>query len=559
MTRSAGRKTLPFRGPGATLALLLTTAAGVGQADGPVLHVHFEPDPAEDLRWGATAARGQLPAALDTPSGMVRAPGDASRSGSVYGGASPGQGVDAAYQIDRLTTQPDVVRYDDPFSPSVAPFKRLFAFDRVGEGLELAVWDTRLRPLEIGGSTRAGEDAFFGDLQVDLVAGTPVRIPSVAPGARLRALHADPAVDVEVKVDGAGNWFAVGRVSTRVRLLMQLSVSRAVFGSRFAAESWDELARYTPTLPERVRDEADRVLEGLKVSRDQTPAEALERLVRHFRSFSPSAELPRAVGTEGLYEELALSRKGVCRHRSYAFLVTAHRLGLPARFVHNEAHAWVEVFDGRLWHRVDLGGAAGRIEYERPQEVPLHRPPQDAFPWPARSSPGAATPGISSSTGGEAPEGGARSQSGSDVGSEPDGAPGNGASGHDAPRSPAPGAATNRSSGAAGNPPPRPGRAPEGSSGAPSTVTLDLGHASIRRGHPLRVMGRLEGSTATCGFGRVDFALRTEEGRSIPLGSLPTDGTGAYSGEVIVPPDVPVGEHSVEVSSPGAPTCGPSR
>jgi len=127
--------------------------------------------------------------------------------------------------------------------------------------------------------------------------------------------------------------------------------------------------------------------------------------VAHFRSFAPSSELPAAATTEGLYEELALSRKGVCRHRSYAFLVTAHRLGLPTRFVHNEAHAWVEVFDGRLWHRIDLGGAAGRIEYERPPEVPLHRPPSDAFPWPARSDPGATTPGLGRPPAGEPSEG----------------------------------------------------------------------------------------------------------------------------------------------------------
>jgi len=542
------------------------SAAGAGQADGPTRHVRFDPDPAEDLRWGATAARGRLPAALDTPSGMVPAPGEASRSNSVYGGAGPGQGVDAAYQIDRLTTQPDVVRYDDPFSPSVAPFKRLFAFDRVGENLELAVRDTRRRVLEVGGSARAGEDAFFGDIQVELIADTPVRIPSVAPGARLLALHTDPAVDVAVEVDGAGNWFAVGERSTRARLLMQLSVPRAVFGSRFAATSWDELREHVSALPARVQDEADRVLERLGVSRLLQPAEALERLVAHFRSFAPSSELPAAATTEGLYEELALSRKGVCRHRSYAFLVTAHRLGLPTRFVHNEAHAWVEVFDGRLWHRIDLGGAAGRIEYERPPEVPLHRPPSDAFPWPARSDPGATTPGLGRPPAGEPSEG---PQDGAAPGSGQPGEPPR-TDGSSAPDGPLGDASS--AEGDAGDVDPGdlvPGVAPSdvvpggaspgAAQGPPSTVTLELGHASIRRGHPLRVMGRLEGAGGPCGFGRVDFALRTGEGRTIPLGSLPTDARGVYAGEVVVPPDVPVGEHGVEVTSPGAVGCGPSR
>ena len=47
----------------------------------------------------------------------------------------------------------------------------------------------------------------------------------------------------------------------------------------------------------------------------------------------------------GTSVDLALSQKGVCRHRAFAFLVTALGLGIPARMVINEAHAWVEVLD----------------------------------------------------------------------------------------------------------------------------------------------------------------------------------------------------------------------
>ena len=35
--------------------------------------------------------------------------------------------------------------------------------------------------------------------------------------------------------------------------------------------------------------------------------------------------------------DLALSKKGVCRHRAYAFTITAQGLGIPARMVMNEA------------------------------------------------------------------------------------------------------------------------------------------------------------------------------------------------------------------------------
>jgi hypothetical protein len=241
-----------------------------------------------------------------------------------------------------------------------------------------------------------------------------------------------------------------------------------------------------------------------------------------------------------------MSRKGVCRHRSYAFVITAHRLGLPARFVHNEAHAWVEVFDGALWHRIDLGGAAGRMEYERPPEVPLHRPPKDELPWPSHAAPASAAPGIPGS--------------GSSSGARADGSDREEARGADLP-----GRSSLSLEEARGFPTspegPDPRASVEGRAlrAAESEVSLDLGHQAIRRGHPLRVLGHLKGPGSQCGFGRVDFALRTTEGRIIPLGSLPTDAQGAYAGEVVIPLEVPVGEHHIQVTSPGAPGCGPSR
>ena len=85
-------------------------------------------------------------------------------------------------------------------------------------------------------------------------------------------------------------------------------------------------------------------------------ATTLRKLVWWFRSFKPG-ELERA--DDGLYLTLALSRRGVCRHRAYAFVITAHGLGIPARYVSNEAHVFVEAYvPGQGWLRIDLGGGA---------------------------------------------------------------------------------------------------------------------------------------------------------------------------------------------------------
>src|SRR6185436_1402792 len=93
-------------------------------------------------------------------------------------------------------------------------------------------------------------------------------------------------------------------------------------------------------------------------------------------------------GNDDIYLDLALSQKGVCRHRAFAFLVTALGLGIPARMVVNEAHAWVEVLGERNWQRIDLGGAAGSIEDATADARPAFRPPSDSFEWPASSESG---------------------------------------------------------------------------------------------------------------------------------------------------------------------------
>ncbi len=360
---------------------LLITAPLVA---GPVLHEKFNPDPAEDMRLGATTPSGSMPAALQTKSGIVGAPDEAQRArpeaGSApYGGSRTPTSADANYYIDRLTTRPDRVEYDEPFRPSVLPFKRLYAFDRIKPDLSFGVLDEDLVEVTIGGLANDTEDAFFADFEVDLVPDVPVRIPSVGPGSRIRAVHLDPPLQVEILEDGAENWFVRASQGGRARMVMQLSIERQVFGSQFRPVSWSALKPFLSPLPPNVVEVAREVAAHIGVNQRATPAGVLASLVNYFRKFKESAELPTATESMELYRELSLSQKGVCRHRAYAFAVTAIALGLPTRLVHNEAHAWVEVYDTELWHRIDLGGAATNINETRPDALsPNHRPPAES-------------------------------------------------------------------------------------------------------------------------------------------------------------------------------------
>jgi hypothetical protein len=326
-----------------------------------------------------------------------------------------------------------------------------------------------------------------------------------------------------------------GDARRRVRLIMQLAAPRAAFGSEMAEATWGELLSKLPPLPPAVRSAALDVAREIGVSQKQSPRLVTAALVQYFRGFAPSEATPKASRGAALYQELALSRKGVCRHRAYAFAVTALGLGLPTRMVRNEAHAWVEVYDGVRFHRIDLGGAAGRMELDPHTADHLYRPPPDSFSWPEGS------------------------ESGQSMLSETlEGA------GKTAPSSP-------KAASSAAPPPPVPSAALEPSR-VPGIQAALLGddrpHASVvvklatsisQRGAAVPISGSVEAAGEPCLFSRVDVTLRDTAGVETWLGAFPTDANGNFEGRVTVPFDIDVGDYKLLARTPGTGRCGASR
>jgi len=517
---------------------LITSVALAAFAQAPIVHEYIEADPAEDLELSATTPDGRMPAAARTPSGTIRAPGFNQPTlprQVAYGGSATPDSIDATFRLDRDTTEPSVVRYDDPFTPSVTPFKRQYAFDAVDNELALGVHDKALSQVSVGGSLAPGEDHFFGDLFVG--ENVPVRIPSVGPSSRLLALRAEPPTPLTIRRDSAENWFVVAAARQRIRLILELSAPRTTFGSDFPDVSYSELSRWLRPLPPAARFAAQSVLSRLGLSQSVRPREAVAALVAHFRSFSASGELPRAPSGAPLYLELVLDKKGVCRHRAYGFMLTALGLGLPTRFVRNEAHAWVEVGDGRAWHRIDLGGAAQHFDADTRPGAPAHVPPADPYAWPEGSS-------------------GAMSSSQSSSGQQPSSA--------SSPNS-APGAA--RSASSARSDLPRPPASAGSASSALDAASSELRPQSqidwsidgdARRGAPLHVTGRVLSNGEACPLARVDIVLASSSG-DIWVGSVPTNAMGRFDSHVTIPFDVEVGEQVLRASTPGSGACGPSH
>jgi hypothetical protein len=286
-----------------------------------------------------------------------------------------------------------------------------------------------------------------------------------------------------------------------------------------------------------VRSAALDVAREIGISQRQSPRQVTTALVGYFRGFAPSDATPKASRGAQLYTELALSRKGVCRHRAYAFAVTALGLGLPTRMVRNEAHAWVEVYDGVRFHRIDLGGAAGRMELDPRTADHLYRPPPDAFSWPEGAESGQSMLSDTlEGSGRSAPHAGAAA-----------------ASSAPRPASPVPSA-----SGAAGDPR-APRLAPAGDDRPRATVTLKLGTGSGQRGTTIPISANVEAAGEPCTFSRVDVSLRDAAGVETWLGAFPTDARGNLEGRVTVPFDIDVGDYKVIARTPGTGRCGASR
>lgn len=517
-----------LRGRGASLVIaLVTLSLPAFGADGAVLHEYVPYDPSTDGDLGAVTIEGGFAAELDTRSGKVSAPD----VGRPIGERTPKYGAkssvpDAAYVPDRDTKRPDTLTYDDPFRPTVAPFKRLVAFDAVESDYRLVVRDARAAPVDLAheDDPPGSIDSFYADVAVELIPGDKIRIPTPIAGARIKKAHLSAgSMAYHFERDGAENLFLVAAGSGSARLILELATPRDAFAGETSAYDWHELRKdLLPPLPSNVQSAADGVAKELGIDKTRRPSVAIRELVTFFRSFKESPDPPPSSGD--IYLDLVHSKKGVCRHRAFAFMVTALGLGIPARFVGNEAHAWVEVHDGFLWRRIDLGGA-GRVlddKTEKPEKPqPRHDPPSDPYVWPSGAT------------------------KGSDL------------------LPPTTGPSTTPTTSPTGTSATSPSSAPP-SSAPPSKVTLDLGGSTgtdpveIQRQKTLTVKGHLTSSDGTpCKRVRVEIVLqKSGGGAERGAGVLATDDAGNYDGTVTVPSDLPLGDYSVVAKTPGAGACG---
>ena len=311
-------------------------------------------------------------------------------------GAGDGVGAEVpgrrsqGFRPDRVTELEGTLGYYEVFSPAITPFKRVTALDLVamdGPTPVLLVRDASRTVVPVEGLDAAPPDArerdrFWGSVVLDFSEGNALPLPTVSPESRLLTLTSEPLTSLRVERDGADNFVVIaqGTPTAQVRVTFVLDAPRSYFGAALPESPANALAREVPPMPDSVRADAARVLRELKVQPTMPVNAALAALVEHFRSFEESSEPPRDTGN--IYLDLARNKRGVCRHRTYAFVITAQALGIPCRFVQNEAHAWAELKLPEVgWLRLDLGGAAAGLDPRSVRDRDFYRP-NVPDPWP---------------------------------------------------------------------------------------------------------------------------------------------------------------------------------
>ena len=466
-------------------------------------------------------------------------------------------------RLDRNTDRVDRLNYYANFEPSIMPYKRGVVQDsiRYDDGdYRIVLGGQRTRSIRVtGGEPRADEDSFWGSFMLRTEPGAYHPLPSVAADQRILTVQTEPDVPVTLFRDQADNYYLRTRHEGLLRLNVHLAAPAFYFDGKLDSDvAWSDFDRdRTPELPDHANDVADDVLDAIGISRSADPKTALEGLIFWYRDFE-AKPFPDDQRGEDLYRAVSTSKIGVCRHRSMAFMMSARALGIPTRYVYNEAHAFVEVHWPRQgWRRIDLGGAANDFNFTSRSSESLHEGSfNDRFPQPPRYV--------------EELRRQARQ-------SESDGAEGERASG-DAPERAAGETATEPASASEGEggaleetgTMPDGSPASDGDSDAPSAeeriaVTISIRAASRQafRGRSFRIEGVVRAESGTPLSGKsVDILLgpvgseNLEDARH--LGRARTGPNGEFSGAFAIPKDVSIGRWSVLARFRGDETYAPA-
>ncbi len=253
-------------------------------------------------------------------------------------------GIDQVTGVDiRFPTK------EDPFRPPLGWTHRRFVYTSL---------DNSFRFQLAGGphlSATEGADGrswiYNAKVRAILKRGQSVPIPSPSPDAIVTDYRCSPKIPIMFVKDAGDGLHAIATVDRTVDLRYTCAV-----GGDYSFAPLPEVP-YVPAeipLPTNVRADAQVVIKAIGGLPAPTYAATVRRLHAYFAGFSVSpindADLRR-----NAFLTIALSRKGVCRHRARTFVPVAQALGIPTRLVENSIHSFAEVqLPGGTWRRLEF-------------------------------------------------------------------------------------------------------------------------------------------------------------------------------------------------------------
>jgi len=340
-----------------------------GLTDGEELRLGTDPaNPDTDgdgLSDSQELAMGTDPLNPDTdgdgiPDGQDSTPGGIQNPGGFGYGAGDTSGN--AYMPDRYgygPIKPPVCI--EVFNPALGPMKRFQAFDAIYENHLPYIADPTLYKLEP--SDIRYDNVFTGTITLTNIAyGDSIAIPSVAPNANIITYSSSsPYLTFDFYKDGADNYYVKSQnyqQGSNVVLTFITSADSSYFTfdvpQGLSLNDIPNGVKHTP--PATVIAKANLIIGELGLTGETNLKTIVTKLYNYFSSFT-AGDIPSEQQEPDIYLAIARSKHGACYQRSFAFFVTANSLGLPARLVKNECHAFVEIYiPTHGWERLNLGG-----------------------------------------------------------------------------------------------------------------------------------------------------------------------------------------------------------
>lgn len=261
------------------------------------------------------------------------------------------------------------------FDPDLFPYTRYNSYATYNERTEewvrkddpTQVFDVpSLPPDQVEAERRNKErthDVFKGELKMNLADGSWHTLPSAGADMEIFSVSAiDPSgrpVDVGLQLgrDAADNYFIKASryyLARDITIIYHMAVPYQYFGHDIPSLI---PFRFPANIPPEVQEALKEIEKDTGLTMGESDfRQVVHKLAHYFRNFSLQTNgISTSHGSK--YLNIIHSRCGVCRHRAFAFARTAQALGIRARYVTTDIHAFAEIYVENLgWIRIELGG-----------------------------------------------------------------------------------------------------------------------------------------------------------------------------------------------------------